>query len=157
VLSEQLQQKIQQISDTTLYKEAPEFLHWLIQKKDCQPLPNTQINGLLNIAKGASYSELEQFIKHQRDRTWTFSKTYIKTFYTELEIVFTTMRNKRLREEFHLLDSSLSIPQMQQQASEIMAALAYEFIQHLEAENRLEDALRADQRSQNRPQNAQKR
>jgi hypothetical protein len=151
VLSQQQQQKILQISDTTLYKEAPEFLHWLIEKKECQPLPATQMNGLLNIAKGSRYAEIEQFIKHQRDRDWQFSKIYIKTFYTELERVFTIMRSKRIREEFHLLGPNLTIQQMQQQANEIMAYLAYDFIQHLEAENRLQEALRQEQRNQNRP------
>ncbi len=60
------------------------------------------------------------------------------------------MRSKRIREEFHLLEPGLTISQMQQQANEIMMALAYDFIQHLEAENRLLDALERDQRSAGR-------
>jgi len=151
VLSQQQQQKILQISDTVLYKEAPEFLHKWIEKEGCQPLPVTQMNGLLNIARGSQYKEIDDFIKHQRDRDWQFSKIYIKTFYTELERVFTIMRSKRIREEFHLLDPNLAIQEMPQQANEIMAYLAYDFIQHLEAENRLLEALRQEQRNQSRP------
>ena len=150
MLSEQQQQQIWQISDTVLYAEAPAFLHQLIHSKGCQPLPPTQMNGLLNYAKSSPYPELEQFIKHQRDRNWPASKLSIRTFYTELERVFTLMRSKRIREEFHLLSSDLTIRQMQEQANEVMAALAYDFIQHLEAENRLLDAWNKDQRQQNR-------
>jgi hypothetical protein len=152
VLSERQLQQIWQISDTVLYTEASAFLHQFIRDKEGRPLPATQMNGLLNIAKSAQYSELEHFIKHQRDRNWLSSKLYIKTFYTELERVFTLMRNKRIREEFHLLSSDLTIREMQQQANEVMAYLTYDFIQHLEAENRLLDALNQGQRRQNRQQ-----
>jgi hypothetical protein len=157
VLSQQQQQRIWQISDTVLYNEAPAFLHQFIRDKGGQPLPSAQMNGLLSVAKSSQYVELEQFIKHQRDRNWLASKIFIKTFYTELERVFTMMRSKRIREEFRLLSPDLTISQMQQQANEVMAYLAYDFIQHLEAENRLLDAQNQDQRFQNRQQQTQKR
>jgi hypothetical protein len=150
-LSKQQQQQIWQISDTILYAEASAFLHQFMRDKEGQPLPATQMNGLLSYARSSPYPELKTFIEHQRDRTWIHSKLYIKTFYTELERVFMQMRNERIRKEFHLLSPDLTIQEMQQQADMVMAALAYDFIQHLEAENRLLDALNKDQRQQNRP------
>ena len=96
-------QHIWLLSDTVLYPEAVAFMRKLVQKQDCDPLPNAQGAGLLSIAESENYKELERFVKHQRDRNWPPSKRDIQTFYTELEERFSTMKNKRLRGEFHLL------------------------------------------------------
>jgi predicted AAA+ superfamily ATPase len=100
-------------------------------------LPNSQVKGLLNIAKASQYNELERYIEHQRQRDWNAKSRYLKTFYTELEKVLTAMKNKRLRQEFQLLTTPLTHIERIREADELMAQLAYEFIQHLLAENAL--------------------
>lgn len=130
-------QKIWLLSDTVLYPEAVSFMRKLVQEQDCDPLPAAQVNGLLSIAESARYKELYEFVVHQRDRNWPPSKRDIKTFYTELEKLFTQMRVKRLRSEFHLLSETpgQSNSEMLQEVDALMARLAREFIQHLLAEN----------------------
>jgi hypothetical protein len=92
--------------------------------------------GQLNIANASSYAELERFIRHQRERNWTASKSYIKTFYDELEKAFATLR-KRVRDEFDLLQYAPGHKLAKQETDDIMIWLARDFIQHLIAENGL--------------------
>ena|ERR1700730_13019148 len=133
---EQLQ-KLWDMSDSVLYPEAVTFIRRLVKDEDCLPLPNTQVVGLLNIASAETYSELLRFIRHQCERNWPESKRDIKTLYSELEKWLTTMRNKRVRTEFHLLTEGLTARETNQELDEIMAKLAYDFVQHLVAENAL--------------------
>jgi len=133
---EQLQ-KIWNLSDTVLYPEAVAFIRRLVNEQECSPLPTSQVMGLLNIANALSYGELERFIRHQRERDWQESKKDIKTLYTELEKLLTTMKNRRLKDEFHLLREGLSSREARQESDELMAMLSREFIQHLVAENGL--------------------
>ncbi|GAC1461891.1 MAG: hypothetical protein NVS4B12_08730 [Ktedonobacteraceae bacterium] len=130
-------QHVWSLSDEVLYHEAVVFIRELVRHEDCQPLPTSQVKGLLNIARSSQYSELERYIEHQRERDWNVKSRYLKTFYTELEKLFTTMKNKRLRQEFHLLDDEPTSVDMLRKKNELMAQLAYEFIQHLLAENAL--------------------
>src|SRR5579871_3272541 len=95
-------QKIWLLSDTVLYREAVDFVQNLVRRGD-DPLPMSQVNGLLNITESKSYAELLGFVAHQRDRDWPFPKMNIKRFYTSLEAALEKMRNERLRNEFHLL------------------------------------------------------
>ncbi len=101
--SEEKLQQLWNVSDTVLYDEAITFIQWLVNEKGCSTLPASQVTGLLNIANTASYAELIRFIRHQQERNWPESKKDIKTFYTELEKWFATVKNKRLRDEFHLI------------------------------------------------------
>jgi hypothetical protein len=133
---EQLQ-KIWSLSDSVLYPEAVAFIRRLVNEQECSPLPTSQVMGLLNIANTPSYGELERFIRHQRERDWQESKKDIKTLYTELEKLLTTMKNRRLKDEFHLLREGLSSREARQESDELMALLSREFIQHLVAENGL--------------------
>ncbi len=130
-------QQLWSLSDDVLYREAVAFIHELIKREDCQPLPNSQVKGLLNIAKATQYTELERYIAHQRQRDWNAKSRYLKTFYVELEKLLTTMKNKRLQQEFQLLTTTLTHTERMREINEIMAQLAYEFIQHLLAENAL--------------------
>ncbi|HYU72059.1 MAG TPA: hypothetical protein VEL31_05225, partial [Ktedonobacteraceae bacterium] len=77
--AEQLQ-KLWLLSDTVLYPEAIAFIRRLVQDEECAPLPASQVMGLLNVTNIPRYSELDTFIKHQRDRDWTPSKLDIKKF-----------------------------------------------------------------------------
>jgi len=139
-------QKIGLLSDTVLYSEAVAFIRKLVQDRECNPLPNSQVGGLLSIAESSSYDDLYRFVVHQRERNWPPGKRDIKTFYTALEEVFETMRRRRLKDEFHLLDG-VSAGEVRQETGALMALLAREFIQHLIAENGLLAAELADQRA----------
>jgi hypothetical protein len=118
-------QQLYYLSDEVLYPEAVKFIQQFVDRDDGAILPSSQVMGLLNIANASSYSELERFIRHQRERNWPASKSSIKTFYSELEKVFAALR-KRNRDDFKLPETD-----------EIMIWLAREFIQHLLAENGL--------------------
>jgi len=125
------------LSDMVLYPEAVAFMRRLIYDEECMPLSSAQVNGLQNVANTASYADLERFIKHQRDRNWPESKRDIKILYTELDKFFTTMKNKRLRDEFRLLQGKHHVQEVNQEIDELMALVAHDFIQHLVAENGL--------------------
>jgi hypothetical protein len=47
------------------------------------------------------------------------------------------MQKKRLKDEFHLVTDGLNIRDARQESEGLMAALAYDFIQHFVAENSL--------------------
>jgi hypothetical protein len=145
-------QKIWLLSDTVLYPEAISFIHNLVEEQDCDPLPASQVSGLLSIAESSNYDELFRFVVHQRDRDWPPSRRDIKTFYTALEEVFSLMRRKRLKDEFHLIakGQGKSASELRQESDELMALLSREFIQHLVAENGLLTVAAADQRAKQR-------
>jgi hypothetical protein len=152
-------QKIWLLSDTVLYREAGDFIRKLVQEHDCDPLPTSQINGLLSIAESASYDALYQFVVHQRDRNWPPSKRDIKTFYTELELVLSQMQRRRLKEEFHLTSAAngKSVNEIRAEEKALMALLAREFIQHLVAENGLLLVEAEDRRRRDRLQRQNRR
>jgi len=145
-------EKIWLLSDTVLYPEAVSFMRKLVQDQECDPLPTSQVAGLLNVAESAQYDELYRFVVHQRDRNWPPSKRDIKTFYTALEEVLSLMQRKRLKGEFHLLadEHGRSVSDIRQERDALMALLAREFIQHLLAENGILAAERADERTKQR-------
>lgn len=134
--TEQLQ-KIWVLSDRVLYPEAVAFLHRLIEEKECSPLASAQVNGLLGVANSSNYAELMRYIKHQRERDWPERKKDTKIFYEELEKVFTTMKNKRVKDEFQLTSQGLSHREAMAEIDELMVVLTQDFIQHLIAENGL--------------------
>src|SRR5437763_11811751 len=103
MLSNAQLQKIYLLSDTVLYSEAVSFIGKLVREQGCNPLPTSQVAGLLNIAEAVKYDELHRFVLHQRDRNWPPSKRDIKTFYTALEEVLSLIQRKRLKDEFHLM------------------------------------------------------
>lgn len=142
------------ISDRVLYPEAVAFIRRLVYDEECMPLPASQITGLLNVAHASSYAELERFIKHQRDRNWPDSKQDIKTLYTELEKLLTTIKNKRLRDEFHLIPTKQNSKEANQEIDEVMALVARDFIQHLITENALLLTAKAIERARKRERQA---
>jgi hypothetical protein len=142
-------QKVWLLSDTVLYPEAVAFIRKLVREQECDPLPTSQVAGLLSIAESLRYNELYRFILHQRERNWPPGKRDIKTFYTALEEVLGVMRRKRLKDEFRLLDG-VSAGELKQETDALMALLAREFIQHLVAENGLVAAELADQHAHQR-------
>jgi hypothetical protein len=145
-------QKIWLLSDTVLYPEAIAFIQNLVEEQECNPLPASQVAGLLSIAESSKYDELYRFVVHQRDRDWPPSRRDIKTFYTALEEKLSLMRRKRLKDEFHLIvdEHGKSAQELRQESDELMALIAHEFIQHLVAENGLLTTAAADQRAKQR-------
>jgi hypothetical protein len=152
MLSNAQLQKIYLLSDTVLYPEAVSFMRKLVQEQGCDPLPNSQVAGLLSIAEATRYDELHRFVLHQRDRDWPPSKRDIKTFYTALEEVLSVMQRKRLKDEFHMLPDIQggNVIEARQELDELMALLAREFIQHLVAENGVLAAQKAEERMRQR-------
>jgi len=126
--------KIHELSDTVLYPEAVAFIKQLTLE-DSDPIPPSQIMGLLSIANSHTYADLYKFVTHQRDRDWSQKKENIKVFYTNLEKYLTGMRLRRLKEELHLVREGLDARQAKLMAEDIMKLLAQDFIQHLAAEN----------------------
>lgn len=127
--------KIWLLSDTVLYPEAVAFMQKHV--RGSEPLPTSQVTGLFNAAASEQYPALYQFVTHQRDRNWPYTKMYIKKFYTALEEALTRLHRTRLTNEFHLLEdvSGRSVNEIRQEMDELMALLAREFIQHVLAEN----------------------
>lgn len=144
--SEQLQ-ILWNLSDTVLYAEAVAFIRRLVYDEECMPLPATQVTGLLNISNASSYAELDRFIRHQRDRNWPESRKDIKTFYTQLDKLLADIKNRRLRDEFHLVQTKQNNKETIQEIDELMALLAHDFIQHLIAENGLLAVEKAAERA----------
>src|SRR6266702_6196780 len=145
-------QKIWLLSDIVLYPEAVSFMRKLVQDQECDPLPTSQVAGLLNVAESAQYDELYRFVVHQRDRNWPPSRRDIKTFYTELELVLSQMQRRRLKEEFRLLsdENGRSVSEIRRESNELLALLAREFIQHLVAENGMLSITATEERARRR-------
>jgi hypothetical protein len=141
--------RVRYLSDVVLYAEAITFIRRLVDEQDCSTLPASQVMGLLNIAKASSSTELNGFIKHQRERNWPMSKSSIKIFYTELEKVFMLMR-KRIKDEFGLVEYDSANKAANQEIEELMVLLARDFIQHLVAENGLLAVEKAKERARRR-------
>ncbi len=137
-------QKIGLLSDTVLYPEAVAFMRRLVDKEGCNPLPTSQVNGLFSIAESSRYSELRQFVEHQRDRDWPPSKRDIKMFYSRLEQEFTRLE-RRLDVEFRLTKDEHGRTESDTDQNEMLALLAREFIQHIIAENGVIAAESGDQ------------
>lgn len=152
MLSNMQLQKVYLLSDTILYPEAVSFMHKLVREQGCNPLPTSQVAGLLNIAEAVKYDELHRFVLHQRDRNWPPSKRDIETFYTALEEVLSLMQRKRLKDEFHLMPDmqGRNVSEVRQEVDELLGRLAREFIQHLVAENGALTAQKAEERMQQR-------
>jgi hypothetical protein len=152
MLSNAQLQKIYLLSDTVLYPEAVSFIRKPVQEQGCDPLPTSQVAGLLNIAEAVKYDELHRFVLHQRDRNWPPSKRDIKTFYAALEEVLSLMQRKRLKDEFHLMPDmqGRSVSEVRQEVDELLGRLGREFIQHLVAENGVLAAQKAEERIKQR-------
>ncbi len=119
------------LSDNVLYAEAVAFMQRFVNEKGSATLPASQVTGLLNVSNAATYKDLERFIQHQRERNWPVSKRDIETFYAELEEWLISVKNRRLKDEFHLVREG----QGHEEIDELMGLLAHDFIQHLVAEN----------------------
>jgi hypothetical protein len=150
MLSKEQVSAIGLLSDTILYPEAVALIRQLVRDEECDPLPTSQVTGLLNVAASATYNQLYTFVVHQRDRNWPASKSDIPKFYIALEKYLTTMQKKRLKDEFHLLTEGLNTKDAKDESDDLMAQLARNFIQHLVAENGLFVAAQGDAKARAR-------
>jgi hypothetical protein len=145
MLSQKHLQKIELLSDTVLYPEAVASVRRMVQKEKCNPLPTTQVNGLLNIALTLNYDSVRDFAEHQRGRNWPSNKRDIKTFYTHLEKELIRLE-QRLDAEFALTKDEHGRPVSSEDERELLGRLTREYIQHLLAENILAEAEIREQR-----------
>jgi hypothetical protein len=121
--------KVWLVSDTILYTEAVAFMHELIEQEEEKPLPRSQIMGLLNIIRSATYGDVTLYIKHQIERH------VHRAFYNKLEKKLAAMQGRRMQEEFQLFIPQSTKREEDAEKKELMLLLAREFIQHLIAEN----------------------
>lgn len=150
MITEQEQEKIRLLSDTELYQQAVEFMHGVARQ-----LPQTQINGLLNVSLANTYDELERFIERQHTRTtWRREDAHIPDFYKRL-----TQKLKQLEAYAQSIIKARVGQPSQKDMQTLKMLLAREFIQHVLAENAYMGATRAFQnpdrdktRIQDRPQ-----
>ncbi len=145
MLSQKHLQKIELLSDTVLYPESVAFVRRMIQKEKCNPLPATQVNGLLNIALTLNYENVRNFAEHQRERNWPSNKRDIKTFYTHLEKELVRLE-QRLDTEFSLTKDQYGRRVSSEDEREMLGRLTREYVQHLLAENLLAEAEIKEQR-----------
>ena len=150
MLSKEQVSEVGLLSDTILYPEAVALIRQLVRDEECDPLPTSQVTGLLNVATSATYDKLYAFVVHQRDRNWPASKSDIPKFYTALEKYLTIMQKKRLKDEFHLLTHGLNTKDAKEESDTLMVQLAQNFIQHLVAENGLFVAAQEDAKARSR-------
>src|SRR5690349_10116290 len=78
MITEQEQEQIRFLSDTSIYQQACLFMRTMKG-----PLSRTQINGLLNVSLNNTYDQLKEFIQRQIERRSL--EEHIRTFYIELE------------------------------------------------------------------------
>jgi hypothetical protein len=150
MITEQEQEKIRLLSDIELYPQAVELMHGVARQ-----LPQTQINGLLNVSLANTYDELERFIEHQRIRTtWRREDVHIPDFYKRL-----AQKLKQLETYALSIMKSRAEQPSREDMQTLKMLLAREFIQHVLAENAYMGATRAFQyadrdntRNQGRPQ-----
>ncbi|HZS75777.1 MAG TPA: hypothetical protein VFA41_04125 [Ktedonobacteraceae bacterium] len=148
MLTQKHLQKIELLSDTVLYPESVAFVRRMIQKEKCNPLPATQVNGLLNIALTLKYNDVRRFVEHQRERNWPSSKRDIKTFYTHLEKELDRLE-LRLSTDFALTKDEQGRRVSSEDEQEMLGLLIRDYVQHLLAENMLVEAeLKEQQRFQ---------
>src|SRR5579859_2566299 len=122
MLSSEEFDRLWNLSDNILYPEAVAFMQRLVNEKGSATLPTSQVTGLLNVSNAATYKDLERFIQHQRERNWPLSKKDIETFYIELEKWLISVRNRRLKDEFHLVREG----QRNEEIDELMVLLAHD-------------------------------
>lgn len=128
-LTDAQRKKVWLVSDTILYPEAVGFMDELVKQEGEKPLPRSQIMGLLNIIRSATYDDVTQYIKHQIQRN------VHRAFYDKLEQKLTAIQRKRMQEEFQLVIPQPTKREEDAEKKELMLLLAREFIQHLIAEN----------------------
>ncbi|MFL5663653.1 MAG: hypothetical protein ACJ8BW_20275 [Ktedonobacteraceae bacterium] len=150
MITEHEQEKIRLLSETELYPQAVEFMHGIARQ-----LPQTQINGLLNVSLANTYDQLERFIERQRTRTtWRREDVHIPDFYKRL-----SQKLKQLEAYALSIMKSRTGQPSREDMQTLKMLLAREFIQHVLAENAYMGATRAFQnadrdniRNQGRPQ-----
>ncbi len=128
-LTDAQRKKVWLVSDTILYPEAVGFMDELVKQEGEKPLPKSQIMGLLNIIRSATYDDVTRYIKHQIQRD------VHRAFYDKLEQKLAVIQRKRMQEEFQLVIPQPTKREEDAEKKELMLLLAREFIQHLIAEN----------------------
>ncbi len=150
MITEQEQEKLQFLSDTELYPQAVQLMRGIANE-----LPQKQTNGLLNVSLANTYTQLQRFIDHQRDRkTWPPKERHIPIFYRELG-----QKLQKIESYVPSIMKARAEQPSREDMQTLKMLLAREFIQHVLAENAYMGATRAFQptdydntRNQGRPQ-----
>jgi hypothetical protein len=154
VLTREQMRRLYVLSDSELYTRAENFFK---NEKDPnyapQPLSNTQINGLLNIAQASRYELVLDFVKRQYTRD--SQEEDVKTFYKALESVLKTL--PRFAQEEGLLPEGAVSKEAKEERDLVHLLLAREFLQHLAAENMARRKLADEQREKQKREAREKR
>jgi len=118
-------QQIRLISDTDLYRDAERFL------TERGVVERSQVQGLQDFAR--SFSELEQFVKHQSERDWQGRKEHYGSFYKALSQYLQELR-QRVKIRYQLVPEDLAKKEAKEQVDFFVGLLAQEFLQHLTSE-----------------------
>src|SRR5450432_3533261 len=128
-LTNEQRKKIYLLSDTVLYPEAVALTRELALDERVRQLPkDSQIMGLLNVSKSATYADVLDFINRQIERNVD------EVFYENLRQELNKMQRKRMQDEFQLMIPQPTKREEDAQKKELMLLLAREFIQHIIAE-----------------------
>lgn len=131
-LTAEQEAQIHRLSDGEIYRLAMTFANEPTQQEILEYRSfSSQINGLLQFSR--SWSELIDFVKHQKGRNWQGQKQSYEGFYTALEARLNQIFAD-VRETHHLVSDNLSKTETREQQSFFAGLLAREFIQHLYAE-----------------------
>jgi hypothetical protein len=146
------QERVRLLSDGLLLDNAVAFVECF---EDWARISDAQLNGLLNFSR-AGLDELQKFVKHQADRDWEKSeeggsaeggtgdrhrsKAQVhQEFYKKLTTQLTQIRS--LAKDEAIIPPGATSAQEKKHLSEMGAALAAEFVQHLVAEMLYRKAL----------------
>jgi 16S rRNA C1402 (ribose-2'-O) methylase RsmI len=128
-LTNEQRKKIYLLSDTVLYPEAVALTRELALDERVRQLPkDSQIMGLLNVSKSATYAEVLVFINRHIERHVD------EVFYDNLRQKLNKIQKERLQNEFELVIPNSIKREEDTQKKELMLLLAREFIQHIIAE-----------------------
>ncbi len=126
MITVQEQKQVRLLSDTDLYPQAVQFMRGV-----ARPLPQTQINGLINVSLDNTYDVLMHFIEKQRTRTsWRREDSHIPDFYHRL-----AQKLKQLETSALQILKVRTEQATREDMQTLKILLAREFIQHLLAEN----------------------
>lgn len=141
MLTEQEQAQICLLSENEFYPQAVAFM-----KNLDKPLPQTQINGLLNVSLSCTFNELTAFVAHQSQRgTWPRGNEHIPKFYEWL-----VPKIEQLKRQALMIVADRAERATQEDVEALIMALVREFIQHLLGENSYKEALERAKKDENR-------
>jgi hypothetical protein len=115
------------LSDTEMYQKAISLTK---NTSKIDSISKTQFLGLMEFSR--SWSDLNNFVKHQKERDWKEKEAY-KVFFNGLHTFLCQLRND-VKEKYKLVSSNLTKAESKNMTDLYAGLLARSFIQHLSAE-----------------------